>query len=195
MKYSLDVLNLKNPYAYFQAGVMVFNTAELRRYHTVPEWLRIATNPIFIYNDQDILNSECQGRVVYLPADWNVTHNIFGRAEKLYPMAPNSVFDDYQAARRSPKIVHFAGAIKPWQNASCDMASYFWKYARNTPFYEVIIQDMVPGARNDADVTEFHERALSDASPLRKIIDPLAPYGSARREALKALGRTLRGRK
>ena len=74
-------------------------------------WLRIASNPIFIYNDQDILNSECQGRVVYLPADWNVTHNIFGRAEKLYPMAPNSVFDDYQAARRSPKIVHFAGAI------------------------------------------------------------------------------------
>ena len=195
MKYSLDVLNLKNPYAYFQAGVMVFNTAELRRYHTVPEWLRIASNPIFIYNDQDILNSECQGRVVYLPADWNVTHNIFGRAEKLYPMAPNSVFDDYQAARRAPKIVHFAGAIKPWQNASCDMASYFWKYARNTPFYEVIIQDMVPGARNDADVTEFHERALSDASPLRKIIDPIAPYGSARREALKALGRTLRGRK
>ena len=54
---------------------------------------------------------------------------------------------------------------------------------------------MVPGARNDADVTEFHERALSDASPLRKIIDPIAPYGSARREALKALGRTLRGRK
>ena len=195
MKYSLDVLNLKNPYAYFQAGVMVFNTAELRRYHTVPEWLRIASNPIFIYNDQDILNSECQGRVVYLPADWNVTHNIFGRAEKLYPLAPNSVFDDYQAARRAPKVVHFAGAIKPWQNASCDMASYFWKYARNTPFYEVIIQDMVPGARNDADVTEFHERALSDASPLRKIIDPIAPYGSARREALKALGRTLRGRK
>ena len=195
MKYSLDVLNLKNPYAYFQAGVMVFNTAELRHYHSVSEWLRIASNPIFIYNDQDILNSECQGRVVYLPADWNVTHNIFGRAEKLYPLAPNSVFDDYQAARRAPKVVHFAGAIKPWQNASCDMASYFWKYARNTPFYEVIIQDMVPGARNDADVTEFHERALSDASPLRKIIDPLAPYGSARREALKALGRTLRGRK
>ncbi len=27
------------------------------------------------------------------------------------------------------------------------------------PFYEVIIQDMAP-ARNDADVTEFHERAL-----------------------------------
>lgn len=195
MKYSLDVLDLKNPYAYFQAGVMVFNTRELRRYHSVEEWLRIASNPIFIYNDQDILNSECQGRVVYLPSEWNVTHNIFGRADKLYPQAPNSVFDDYQAARYAPKIVHFAGAIKPWQNASCDMASYFWQYARNTPFYEVIIQDMVPDARNDSDITEFHERVLSDSSPLRKIIDPIAPYGSARREALKALGRTLRGRK
>ena len=37
-------------------------------------------------------------------------------------------------------------------------------------------QDMTPGARKDADVTEvFHERALSDSSPLRKIIDPFAP--------------------
>ncbi len=38
------------------------------------------------------------------------------------------------------------------------MASYFLKYARNTPFYEVIIQDMVPALRNDADVTEFLKR-------------------------------------
>ncbi len=57
---SLDVLNLKNPYAYFQAGVMVFNTAELPPLsHTVPEWLHVQP-VIFIYNDQDILNSECQ---------------------------------------------------------------------------------------------------------------------------------------
>ncbi len=41
------------------------------------------------------------------------------------------------------KIVHFAGAIKPWQNASCDMASYFWKYV-TLRILQVIIQDMVP---------------------------------------------------
>ena len=44
--------------------------------------------------------------------------------------------------------------------------------------------------RNDSGRYQNSRRALSDASPLRKIIDPIAPYGSARREALKALGRT-----
>lgn len=196
MRYSLEILNMDDPYAYFQAGVMVFNTRELRRLHSIVEWLQIATNPVYIYNDQDILNQECQGRVTYLPAAWNVTHNIFGRADELYPQAPAAVYDAYLAGRNNPHVVHFAGAIKPWQNASCDMAQYFWQYARDTPFYEAIVQDMTPGARKDADVTEvFHERALSDSSPLRKIIDPLAPYGSARREALKAVGRTLRRRK
>lgn len=196
MKYSLEVLDMNHPYEYFQAGVMVFNTRELRRLHSIVEWLQIASNSIYIYNDQDILNQECQGRVTYMPAEWNVTHNIFGRVDTLYPQAPEAVYADYLAGRAHPQIVHFAGAIKPWQNASCDMAQYFWQYARETPYYEVIIQDMTPGARKDSDITEvFHERALSDASPLRKIIDPIAPYGSARREALKVLGRTLRGRK
>ncbi len=39
------------------------------------------------------INQECQGRVTYLPAAWNVTHNIFGRADKLYPQAPAAVYD------------------------------------------------------------------------------------------------------
>ncbi len=47
------MLNAKNPYAYFQAGVMA-NTAELR--HT---WSGYVLQPT-IHNDQDILNSECQ---------------------------------------------------------------------------------------------------------------------------------------
>ncbi len=45
-------------------------------------------------------------------------------------MAPNSVFDDYQAAM-SPKDCSLAGAIKPWQNASAH-GFLFLKYARNT---------------------------------------------------------------
>ena len=99
MRYSLEILNMDDPYAYFQAGVMVFNTRELRRLHSIVEWLQIATNPVYIYNDQDILNQECQGRVTYLPAVWNVTHNIFGRADELYPQAPAAVYDAYLAGR------------------------------------------------------------------------------------------------
>lgn len=195
MRYTTGVLQMKNPYDYFQAGVLVLNTGEMRRLHTVEEWLQIATRPDFIYNDQDILNAECEGRVTYLPGRWNVTNNIFGRVDKLYPWAPSQVFDDYQAGRANPQVVHYAGAIKPWQNASVDLGGYFWDYARQTPFYEQILQSMVPGQGKDEDVVEYHERAIPDASPLRKVIDPFLPYGSERREKLKAIARTLQGKK
>jgi hypothetical protein len=40
-----------------------------------------------------------------------------------------------------------------------------------------------------------HQPALNDSNPLRRVIDPIAPLGSKRREALKAAGRLVRGRK
>ena len=193
--YLKDQLGMTEPHDYFQAGVLVLNTQEMRRLHTVSEWLRIATRPDFIYNDQDILNAECEGRVTYLPGRWNVTNNIFGRVDKLYPWAPSQVFDDYQAGRADPQVVHYAGAIKPWQNASIDLGGYFWNYARQTPFYEQILQSMVPEQNKDDDVVEYHERAIPDTSPLRKVIDPFLPYGSERRERAKAIARAIQGKK
>ncbi len=40
-----------------------------------------------------------------------------------------------------------------------------------------------------------HERAVDEKSPLRQVVDPIAPLGSVRREVLKSIGRGLRGRK
>ena len=40
-----------------------------------------------------------------------------------------------------------------------------------------------------------HEKAVSPTSPLRRIVDPIAPYGTARREVLKSLGRAVQGKK
>jgi hypothetical protein len=35
--------------------------------------------------------------------------------------------------------------IKPWKNPSCELAEYFWQYARKTPFYEEIIyKNIIP---------------------------------------------------
>ena len=41
----------------------------------------------------------------------------------------------------------------------------------------------------------MHEKAVSETSPLRKIVDPLCPVGSARREVLKSIGRAVQGKK
>lgn len=211
MRYSRGVLKMKNPYDYFQAGVLVLNTRAMRKLHAVSEWLRVSQRSDFIYNDQDVLNSECEGRVTYLDASWNVTNDIFHRATALYPNAPAAAYDAYLASRNNPKIVHYAGAAKPWTYGWIDLSDHFWNYARETPFYEAILAGLskFEVRQSESHVMSYidneypqklHElvrppRAVGEDNPIRQIVDPIAPVGSARREVLKSIGRGLRGRK
>lgn len=203
MAYTLDTLGMKDAYAYFQAGVLVLNTAEMRKLHSIREWLTIASNPEYIYNDQDVLNAECEGRVRFLDWEWDVIHDCDGRVGRIFRLAPASDFDAYMASRQNAKIVHYAGFEKPWKKPDCDFGSVYWRYARNTPFYETLL-GLVADARAVAHVEDAIRyacrfakpaRAVAENNPLRKIVDPIAPLGSRRREVLKAAGRMMRGRK
>ena len=78
-EYVRKQLHMRDAYGYFQAGVLVMNLDRTRKIHTVHEWLQIASKPGYIYNDQDILNTECEGLVTYLDYSWNVMHNCAGR--------------------------------------------------------------------------------------------------------------------
>ena len=62
-QYVRKQLHMRDAYGYFQAGVLVMNLERMREIHTVHEWLEIASKPGYIYNDQDILNVECEGQV------------------------------------------------------------------------------------------------------------------------------------
>lgn len=198
LAYALETLKLAKPYDYFQAGVLVLNTAELRKLHSVGEWLRIATTVDYLYDDQDILNAECQGRVRYLEPRWNVMHDCAGRVGRIFSFAPALDYDAYLAARNAPKVIHYAGFEKPWTNPDCDYAATYWSYARRTPFYEQLVARIVTAtapAAPPVDIMHLHEKAVSENSPLRRLIDPIAPYGTARREVLKSLGRLVQGKK
>ena len=194
LAYNSTTLHMADPYGYFQAGVLVLNTAEMRKLHTMEEWLELASNNKLIYNDQDVLNVACEGRVTYLDWGWNVMHDCGGRVANVFSFAPADVFSAYNASRSNPRIVHYAGFEKPWKFPTCDFAALYWNYARQTPFYEVLLAGLtgVGGANTGPTV---HEKAIGEKNPIRKIIDPICPVGSRRREVLKAIGRTVRGRK
>ena len=198
MAYAKNVLKMKNPYDYFQAGVLVLNTKAMREHCTIKQWLTYASNPNYIYNDQDVLNAHCEGKVLYLPWEWNVVHDCGGRVGNLFTQAPNDIYDAYMRSRSNPQIIHYAGYQKPWVDPDCDYASIYWRYARETPFYERLIKRVV--LANEPQIPEGaflpkHERAVGEDNPIRKFIDPLMPIGSRRRDALKAIARVARGRK
>ena len=193
MDYAREVLKLSNPYGYFQAGVLVLNTKKLRAFKDVDEWLRIASDSTFIYDDQDILNAFCQDRVTYLDNAWNVMNDCGGRIANVFSFAPAEVYDAYLAARKQPKVVHYAGFEKPWKTYRCDESERYWKYARETPFYEELLS-LLSGPVVPPPGPVLPPRAMGENNPLRRVVDPFMPPGSRRRELAKSVGRALRGR-
>lgn len=192
-QYVRKQLHMRDAYGYFQAGVLVMNLERMREIHTVHEWLEIASKPGYIYNDQDILNVECEGQVTYLDYSWNVMHNCAGRVNGVFDFAPANVYQAYMASRKAPKIVHYAGFDKPWKNPWCDFASLYWSYAQETPFVAQMVAAM-NGVERPAP-PEHHERAIAENSPIRKYVDVLAPTGSKQRELMKVVARKVQGKR
>lgn len=193
LKYTNERLHMKHPFQYFQAGVLVLNTKEMRKAYSIKQWLDYASDPDFIYNDQDVLNAHCEGRVVFLDWSWNVVHDCANRVANVFSFAPNDSYDAYIASRKNPKIIHYAGFEKPWVKPDCDFAPVYWSYARQTPFYEQLIGKIVPPNAKPIGGPK-PPRAVGEDNVLRKVVDPLAPIGSRRREVLKSFGRAVRGR-
>ena len=107
-------------------------------------------------------------------------------------MAPRQLFEEYLEARKKPCMIHFAGYQKPWDTVDCDLSEYFWKYAELSPYYPLLLK-RVSRVLEDEKRSYTGERAQWPPRPeepdegIRKIAAKLLPYGSRRREALKAV--------
>lgn len=140
--YVENQIGLKNPFDYFQAGVLILNLKAFRTSVTTNQLLKTASENEWKCHDQDVLNHVCKGRVLYLPQKWNVVMNWkeYDRSrEDFLKKAPAKLYLEWLDARKKPMIIHYAGYQKPWNNPSCDMAVEFWKYTTKTSYYEVMI--------------------------------------------------------
>lgn len=142
-KYCEEVLKIKSPFQYFQAGVLLFNVTELKKVITVKELFEMSDTGIYKYSDQDILNVICEDRVTYLNMAWNLLGDCnHERWHEVIKSAPYYILDEYEEARKHPYIIHYAGFVKPWMKPDEDFAEEFWKVARTNQYYEQILWNM-----------------------------------------------------
>lgn len=141
--YACRELKMKNPINYFQAGVLLFNISALRDVEFTKKALsELSCTKMPKFWDQDILNILCEGHVFFLDMKWNVEWHIPRSSSRDYPnLASSSEKDEYEEAYNNPWVLHYCGEFKPWKDPSLPQSSYFWEYARDTPFYEKIIYD------------------------------------------------------
>ena len=144
-EYMDNILKIKNPYEYFQAGVVVFNLKQFRKDFDVSETLKYAASYEWKLLDQDVLNYLAQDKVKFIDMSWNVMTDWAGvRVKDIISRAPKELNDAYMEARKAPKIIHYAGGDKPWQKPDMDLSEYFWKYAKDSGYYEIILARMIP---------------------------------------------------
>lgn len=104
---------------YFNSGVLLMDLEKFRSEQIEKQFVDILTKYNFelVAPDQDFLNFLCKDRVLYLDKSWN----------------KQCVKDNYKGELN---IVHYNYFKKPWNDRTVKYRKYFWKYCKETPFYE-----------------------------------------------------------
>lgn len=112
-----------HPDTYFNAGVLVISLEQFRKNDIENKFINLITEHEFdlLDPDQAYLNYLCFGKTRLLPNGWN--------------KSPTELVCD-----GNKNIVHYNLYKKPWQYDDIIDGECFWKYAKLSPFYELILQ-------------------------------------------------------
>ncbi len=139
--YLTNTLKIDNVYEYLQAGVLVYNVRAMIQnniFNKLITRLKEVPEPRFV--DQDIISSVLQGQIKIIPPAWNYEWYIEIHEPNLQNILPRKYYNEYSAAKNNYAIIHYNGPMKPWIDPSIPGSEVFWKYARKTPFYEIILK-------------------------------------------------------
>jgi lipopolysaccharide biosynthesis glycosyltransferase/glycosyltransferase involved in cell wall biosynthesis len=135
-------IGLNEPGKYLQAGVVLFNIKQMNQEYKHIDIMNKALSKKYILHDQDFLNVLCKGKVKYLEQEWNVFNFKNETADIINRYLPTELYSKCIKARNNPKIIHYSERQFPCYNPDADFNYLYWKYARNTPFYENLISIM-----------------------------------------------------
>ena len=156
-------LGLKNPYDYFNAGVVMFNLNNLKDSKNYIERLKKAFSKPLKWQDQDVLNIVFEGRVKFISWIWNMQYHLLFSNRECIGIEDNNFMQDFLNASKNPNIIHYTSPVKPWNNPEVPYAPEFWQNARKTPYYEAILQTMTETQIiNSAKETTLYIKCNSD---------------------------------
>ena len=148
--YVEKVVGVRDYNNYFNAGILVMNLSELRKFKFQEKFLYLLENLKFaVAQDQDYLNRLCKGRVKIIENVWNAM-----------PMPELGI------GANEVKLVHYNLNYKPWHYDNILYQEFFWKYAKKTEFFDQIL-------RTQKNYTE--KQKFDDFEKAKKLVE-LAKY-------------------
>lgn len=123
-EYAEKVVGVSDYRNYFNAGVLLMNLDELRKYNFQEKFLYVlGTIKFSVAQDQDYLNRLCKGRVKLIDKNWN-----------------RMPVSNVEVDEKDLKLVHYNLAFKPWHFEDILYKDYFWRYAQKTEFFDEILK-------------------------------------------------------
>lgn len=129
--YTKDVLKLNDITKYFNAGVLLLDIEKLNKENITAQFFEaLNSGTFFLYQDQCIINFVLNGRISILPHAWN--NMVIEQQDDLKDCTADG----------AGFIIHWITSNKPWINPERKFADIWYKMARKTPYYEVILKRM-----------------------------------------------------
>lgn len=123
---------------YFNAGILVMDLAQLRRINLLDALVKLMDRHTFpVAQDQDYLNVLFYKKTAILSTRWNKT--AFDNCDPLDP----------------PAIVHFKINFKPWHYSGVSYENHFWYYAKQTAYYESILDELENYTDQERDIAQY----------------------------------------
>lgn len=123
-EYAERVVGVADYKNYFNAGILLMNLDEMRKFKFQSKFLYLLETIKFsVAQDQDYLNRLCKGRVKILDTIWD-----------RMPIPTDNISES------DLKIIHYNLVYKPWHFEDVLYKEYFWDYAKETEFYDEILK-------------------------------------------------------
>lgn len=136
---------------YYNAGVLLVNMDLWRQDKIETEFVEYyrSMNGRLLYNDQDIINHCCKGKIKKLSHTYNLSTNLFyfhrffvGKLQPAYDTASATAYKDILKA---PSIIHYMGDERPWIEGNYNKyRKYYYQYKAMSPWKE---EPMIRGQR------------------------------------------------
>lgn len=129
----VKTLGVVKQWEYIQAGFIVMNLDQIRKEGIVPQFIEKSKNN-YKYQDQDILNVVCHGKIKILRPYWNVNDGAYIRFYGEKELIPEWITAEDISESKSHGNIHYSG-YKPWNGFSVAF-DLWWEYYRHSPFYD-----------------------------------------------------------
>jgi lipopolysaccharide biosynthesis glycosyltransferase len=125
-------LGIPDQFFYCNTGVTLLNLKRWREEKVEDTLLKTEKKyrGIYCFYDQCVLNAALFSQTLYIGQEWNFRPAIWEGGRKLR--------EKYPVAFSTPRIIHWASPVKPWQDRTVPYAVLYEKYAGLTPYYETI---------------------------------------------------------